>query len=68
MNAGEEIIAKLPNNIWFYKCHIKELVGDYKYKVQFESNKTFMVYREDLIQMCLKNDYSFEVKKIFFLN
>ena len=50
MNSGEEILAKLPNNIWFYKCRIKELVGDYKYKVLSEleyflticsSNKSF---------------------------
>jgi hypothetical protein len=49
LRTGEEVLAKWPDDGWYYRSIVKEYLGDYKYQVEDSLRDCEQVYREDII-------------------
>lgn len=61
LNVGEEVLAKWPDDGWYYRSIIKEYLGDYKYKVEDSLRDSEIVYREDLLSDINDSSLTFDV-------
>lgn len=60
----EQVLAKWPDDCWYYPSVVKEFLGDYRYKIENNLRAVKIIFREDLID---KSNLSkeFEVFKFF---
>ena len=58
---GECVIAKWPQNGWYYQSFISKYLGDYKYRIKAVSGQKTEVYREDILPLSMTDIHSFEV-------
>jgi hypothetical protein len=61
LSVGEEVLAKWPDDGWYYRSIIKEYLGDYKYKVEDSLRDSEIVYREDLLSDINDSSLTFDV-------
>ena len=54
LKVGEEILAKWPDDGWYYRSVITEYLGDARYRIEDSINDSEVLYREDIISE--KND------------
>lgn len=54
LKVGEEILAKWPDDGWYYRSVITEYLGSARYRIVDSINDTEVLYREDIISE--KND------------
>lgn len=49
LKIGEEVLAKWPDDGWYYRSIVKENLGDCKYQVEDSLRDMEQIYREDLL-------------------
>lgn len=49
LEVGEEVLAKWPDDGWYYRSIVKDYLGNCKYVVEDSLRDTEQIYREDLI-------------------
>src|SRR5690349_20840931 len=49
LSVGEHVLAKWPDDGWYYKSVVKEYLGDCKYKLEDSIRDVEDIYREDII-------------------
>jgi hypothetical protein len=49
LNIGDEVLAKSTDDGWYYKCLVKEYLGNFKYKVEDVNKNIDELLREDII-------------------
>lgn len=60
LRTGEEVLAKWPDDGWYYRSIVKEYLGDYKYQVEDSLRDCEQIYREDIISEMNDSSDSFE--------
>lgn len=60
----DQVLAKWPDDCWYYPSIVKESLGDYKYKIENNLRAVKIIFREDLIKMSNLSK-EFKVFKLF---
>ncbi|RNA18473.1 von Willebrand factor A domain-containing 3B-like [Brachionus plicatilis] len=54
----EQVLAKWPDDCWYYPSIVKDYIGDYKYKIENNLRAVKIIFREDLVKTSnLSNDF-----------
>lgn len=61
LEEDDSVLAKWPDNGWYYHGHVDKYLGDFKYLISGNSRETREVYREDIIQTNLNDIHSFQL-------
>lgn len=61
LEVGEEVLARWPDDGWYYRSIVKEYLGDYKYKVEDSLRDCEVLYREDIISEINDSNDVFEI-------
>jgi hypothetical protein len=61
LNEGEEVLAKWPDDGWYYRSIVKKNVGDNKYQVEDSLKDIEIIKREDIISEINDSKDTFEV-------
>lgn len=61
LNIGEEVLAKWPDDGWYYRSIVKEDLGDCKYQVEDSLRDVEQMFREDIISEINDSYDAFEV-------
>lgn len=51
LKNSEQVLAKWPDDCWYYPSTVKDYIGDYKYKIENNLRAVKIILREDLIKM-----------------
>lgn len=60
LTEGEPVLAKWPENGWYYHSSINEYIDDYKYDIRGDEGQQVEVYREDIIPTHQKKIHFFD--------
>lgn len=61
LRRGQRVLAKWPDDGWYYPSEIKDKVGECCYKVENNLKSIKLIYREDLILQAPENQTNFQV-------
>lgn len=61
LKRGEEVLAKWPDDGWYYRSIVKDYLGSYKYQVEDSLRDIEQIYREDIISELNDTSDTFEV-------
>ena len=61
LDEDDSVLAKWPDNGWYYHAHVDKYLGDYKYLISGNSREKREIYREDIIQTNLNDIHSFQL-------
>lgn len=61
LSMGEEVLAKWPDDCWYYRSIVKEKLPDCQYKIEDSLRDVELIYREDIISEISDSNDSFEV-------
>lgn len=68
LRPGEEVLAKWPDDGWYYRSIVKEYLGKYRYQVEDSLRDVEQIYREDIVSELHDVSDTFEVREYSYVN
>lgn len=63
LRPGEEVLAKWPDDGWYYRSIVKDYLGKYRYQVEDSLRDVEQIYREDIVSELHDVSDTFEVRE-----